>query len=116
MSECLKIMILPTVGGLIVDPEQDIILARGYTDTKWHPLQHAVMKCIDEIARLQGGGAWKDPATVNRTSDNERIISVDIDGTAVEQESGGPVKKRSKVESYLCTKYDLYTTHEPCIM
>ena len=108
MSECL--------GGLVVDPEPDIILTRGHTNTKWHPLQHAVMKCIDEIAKIQGGGAFKDPATVNRANDDKRRISIDIDGTAIEQESGASIEKRSKIESYLCTKYDLYTTHEPCIM
>ena len=108
MSECL--------GGLVVDPEPDIILTRGHTNTKWHPLQHAVMKCIDEIAKIQGGGAFKDPATVNRANDDKRRISIDIDGTAIEQESGAPIEKRSKIESYLCTKYDLYMTHEPCIM
>ena len=103
------------VGAVIIDPDSDSILARGHTDTARHPLKHAVMKCIDEIARLQGGGVWeKDTSIIERTNDKE-TASVGID-YATEQLVEAPPKKRSKKESYLCTKYDLYTTHEPCIM
>ena len=41
----------------MVDPLTDTVLAKAHTSTD-HLLQHAVMKCIDLIAELQGGGAW----------------------------------------------------------
>ena len=44
-----------------VDPRDDRVIATASDHSQCcHPLQHAVMACIDEVARAQGGGAWTD--------------------------------------------------------
>lgn len=108
---------------MIVDPSSGDIVARACTNVA-HPLQHAVMQCIDKVAMQQGGGAWRgDPpvASLLQNSPNRHTVGEPCD-SAIRQTSAVvgkcdamPVKKR-KVESYLCTGYDLFTTHEPCIM
>lgn len=43
---------------LIVDPASNSVIAEATDLRHHHPLQHAVMVCIDEVARQQEGGAW----------------------------------------------------------
>ena len=40
-----------------MDPLSDTIVAKGAADPA-HPLKHAVMVAIDNVAISQGGGAW----------------------------------------------------------
>ena len=42
---------------MIVDPVSRTVVAQAHTDSD-HPTGHAVMVCIDRVARKQGGGAW----------------------------------------------------------
>ena len=46
-------------GAVIVDPVMKRVIAQASADTD-HPTRHAVMVCIDQVARGQGGGAWSD--------------------------------------------------------
>ena len=47
----------PSVGVVIVDPATKEVVAMAHTDPN-HPTRHAVMVCIDGVAKRQGGGAW----------------------------------------------------------
>ena len=42
---------------MIVDPLTKRVIAHAHTDAD-HPTRHAVMVCIDRVAREQGGGVW----------------------------------------------------------
>ncbi|XP_013381410.1 probable inactive tRNA-specific adenosine deaminase-like protein 3 [Lingula anatina] len=47
------------VGAIVVDPSTNEIIAKSHDIRSQHPLQHAVMVCIDLVGKAQGGGAWK---------------------------------------------------------
>eukprot|EP00117_Sycon_ciliatum_P037682 scpid55322/ scgid28133/ tRNA-specific adenosine deaminase-like protein 3; tRNA-specific adenosine-34 deaminase subunit adat3 len=116
------------IGAVLVDPAQQKVLGVGTDESlptpmpfssqrsaemldpvsqAAHSLKHAVMMCIDDLARQQGGGAWaKTPH-----SDNLQAFR-------------GPLPSASRVDRketgvrapYLCTGYDLFVTREPCVM
>ena len=46
----------------MVDPATDITITKS-CDVRYgkHPLQHAVMVAIDQVASTQGGGMWQLP-------------------------------------------------------
>uniref|UniRef100_UPI003AAFCC75 probable inactive tRNA-specific adenosine deaminase-like protein 3 isoform X1 n=2 Tax=Centroberyx gerrardi TaxID=166262 RepID=UPI003AAFCC75 len=95
------------VGAVVVDPKTERVVAVGHDCRGDHPLHHAVMVCVDLVARGQGGGAYsfdKYPACrfTSSTPTSETLQDV-----AVAKEDGQP---------YICTGYDLYVTREPCVM
>ncbi|KAM4608439.1 putative inactive tRNA-specific adenosine deaminase-like protein 3 [Polymixia lowei] len=101
---------MEAVGAVVVDPRAERVIAVGHDCRGDHPLHHAVMVCIDLVARGQGGGAYsfdKYPAcrftspspTSTPTSENLRNTSAVEDG-----------------QPYICTGYDLYVTREPCVL
>ncbi|XP_047457231.1 probable inactive tRNA-specific adenosine deaminase-like protein 3 [Mugil cephalus] len=86
------------VGAVVVDPDLERIIAVGHDCRGDHPLHHAVMVCIDLVARSQGGGCYRFdsyPAC--------RFNSPNSD-------------KESSSQPYICTGYDIYVTREPCVM
>jgi len=62
-------------------------------DSNDHPLRHCVMNALDEVAALQGGGAYcSNFCDFNLQPRNKQSLP------------------------YLCTNYDVFTSVEPCIM
>lgn len=96
---------MEAVGAVVVDPATETIVAVGHDCRGEHPLHHAVMVCIDLVARSQGGGCYsfdRYPAC-RFTSPNSDTVQR-VPGA----ESGS--------QPYICTGYDLYVTREPCVM
>ena len=59
-----------SAGAVIVDPATKEVIAQAHTDAD-HPTRHAVMVCIDNVAKRQGGGAWS-----NHSEDKEQGLFV----------------------------------------
>ena len=47
----------PSVGAVIVDLATKEVIAQAHSDPN-HPTRHAVMVCIDNVAKRQGRGSW----------------------------------------------------------
>ena len=119
------------VGAVVVDPSSNRIVTQAHTDSS-HPLKHAVMVCIDNVARQQGGGTWIGKSNLSSlaaftqskathcstgtsSTEREKLTETSIPGR--QSPEGSPPAKRLKEErQYLCSSYDLYTTKEPCVM
>ncbi|KAM4558441.1 putative inactive tRNA-specific adenosine deaminase-like protein 3 isoform 2-T2 [Odontesthes bonariensis] len=96
---------MKAVGAVVVDPENEKIIAVGHDCRGDHPLHHAVMVCIDLVAQSQGGGfdRFDSYAACCCTSPNSNTFqNVSDSGIGT--------------QPYICTGYDLYVTREPCVM
>lgn len=89
---------MEAIGAVIVDPNSDQIIATSHDCRTHHPLQHAVMICIDLVARSQGGGCYS----------YEKYPGCNFDFPAM--------KSTEAPQPYICTGYDLYVTREPCVL
>ncbi|CAN9497964.1 unnamed protein product [Ophioblennius macclurei] len=93
------------VGAVMVDPATDRIIAVGHDCRGDHPLHHAIMVCIDLVARSQGGGCY--------SFDKYAACRFTLPDSNELQKA--PDSKESS-QPYICTGYDLYVTREPCVM
>ncbi|XP_062862325.1 probable inactive tRNA-specific adenosine deaminase-like protein 3 [Trichomycterus rosablanca] len=104
-ARCAQELGADAVGAVIVDPRSGQIVAVGHDLRRaGNPLHHAVMACIDLVARSQGGGAYQYknyPGCTYAALDSVSVCSSDGGGND---------------RPYICTGYDLYVTREPCVM
>lgn len=101
-------------GAIVVDPLTSTIVAQG-TLNPTHPLKHAVMVAINNVAVGQAGGAWNHgkASLLQENMTGTKPAATESDSEDLET----PIVKRSKKSAqYLCTGYDLYTLQEPCVM
>ncbi|CAH1766878.1 11495_t:CDS:2, partial [Entrophospora sp. SA101] len=84
------------IGCVIVDPKGSRILAECYDSrtTTRHPLKHAIIKCLDVVTSVENCNTF--------TTQHDYVSK--------------PEKLSNDVAAYLCKGYDLFVTHEPCIM
>ncbi|XP_023670599.1 probable inactive tRNA-specific adenosine deaminase-like protein 3 [Paramormyrops kingsleyae] len=108
---------MDSVGAVIVDPQMDRVLAVGH-DCRGgsHPLHHAVMVCIDLVARGQGGGAYEYQYPTCQFSAPSSSPGLSIRcPVGLEVKDEVDEAKQSGLP-YICTGYEVYVTREPCVM
>ncbi|EAT40478.1 AAEL007800-PA [Aedes aegypti] len=126
--------------GICVNPKLKRIVAVGMGKSNEHPMMHCPMVLIDNVAVSQNGGIWHtshehstadsepdfilggiDPEYMPLLKDNfnnlkfgaqpiKPVESISLDDISPHEDN------LTKYGPYLCTGYDVYLTHEPCIM
>ncbi|KAL1456989.1 hypothetical protein WDU94_001669 [Cyamophila willieti] len=98
MRKCLEHCGNTGVGCAVVDPVTNQLIALGADDRRSHPMKHAAMVAIDNVAKSQNGGAWTDE--LGKTT----LIKKDA------------LELVAQKEFEMKTGYDVYLTAEPCLM
>lgn len=127
--------------GVCVNPKIGRVAAIGMGKSNEHPIMHCPMVLIDNVAVSQNGGIWHDNSSKSYPDigENDLILSgIPLDYGRCLQDKFSDIKfgaqpiksiesmqlddvsphedNLAKYGPYLCTGYDIYLTHEPCIM
>lgn len=97
---------------IIINPETNTIIGSGVDMSRRHPLHHAIMVALQEVAD------WEVSTWYAAEGDNkdERISHINSLGLGFAALDTGTKENYDKHPPYLSTGYDCYVLHEPCAM
>lgn len=109
---------------IVVDPDHRSVVAVAFDNRTEHPLQHAAMLAIDNVAKTQNGGAWSTNSENSTLSGIKMDLLMHLKSVYRDVNFGAKkfVSKRDITNGescegpYLCTGYYVYLLREPCIM